>query len=136
MSLQVTSISFLRRSLASANLEGVDVGTVSDGVVGDVGSGVKTRVGRRRRKRWWGGGGWGIRLKVIKMMIDAGALTRTGDGDNGNGGDDDNDNDNDNGIVWIEVSLRSHGMDARSVCRRTQTWWALCRRRRRNDRVC
>ena len=42
-SLRVTSISFPCRLLASADLEAVDVGTVS--VVGDVGPGLKTRVG-------------------------------------------------------------------------------------------
>ena len=58
LSLRVTYVSFPRRLLASSNLKGVDIGTVSVGVVGNFGSGIKTIVGRRRRKMWWGG--WGV----------------------------------------------------------------------------
>ena len=83
-----------------ADLEGVSVGTVGVGVVGDVGSGIKNRVGRRRKKRWWG-----VRLNGIEVTIDAGALT--GNGGNVNSGDDDNGDNNNDGGIGIEASIWS-----------------------------
>ena len=72
-----------------------------------------------------------MRLNGIEITIDAGALT--GNGGNGNGGDDDNNNGD--GVVRIEASLCSHGMDAGSVFQQTQTQRALHQQRRRKNRV-